>query len=348
MVRQIIVYVVVIAFLIFVLLVSGAALFFTISGPVTTRPTISVITYTPTEKDKTQEKTAVPTVHSIEPSSTPKPAAIIPTPKIEATNQPTLLPHCGLSSPQKILYINTGKDAERFPSQAVRLIYINPSGNTASVITLPCDLWVTTPSLVNDYTISATRLCSLIQLVKNSPTKTSNEAGVADIISRVINDNFQLKTDRFIITSTDSLIKAVDKVKNIEINAPETMIISGIPLQKGVNKIDSSAIFSLFSFESQNTSPWESLNRQNEILLALYNKYKTAPIDLKEVMGETSTTTDFKDQELSALQCSINDLNPEKTYFSTIFEDMTTVNEDGTITMTDSGKIAEEIKNIFK
>jgi len=54
MVRQVFLYIAIIAFLIFILLVSGGALYFTLSASGVVRPTISVITITPSGKDKTK------------------------------------------------------------------------------------------------------------------------------------------------------------------------------------------------------------------------------------------------------------------------------------------------------
>ena len=79
-----------------------------------------------------------------------------------------------------LLYINLGKDGESATSQAVRMDGINPVDKTMDIISYPCDLWVSTPSLVSDYTISAIRLCSLIQLIKNTPgTKYKTETASA-------------------------------------------------------------------------------------------------------------------------------------------------------------------------
>jgi len=331
-----------------VLLVSGAALYFTLSGTGSTRPTLSLITYTPSGKEKTLAVTTDVKQKTSELSSTvtARPPIKAQTPIMALSPDSTPSPQCELASPLKLLYINTGKDGERFTSQAVRMVYINPSDKSADFVAFPCDLWVSTPSLVKDYTISAIRLCSLIQLVKNAPGNKNIETSIADVINTVINDNFQIKSDGFILTSTDSLMKSVDLVKNIEVISPETVTISAVQLQKGSNQIDSSAIFSLFSMTGGQTDPWQSMDRQDAVLAGLYNASQSTSTGIKNLISNAQTN--LQDQELSSLQCTLKDSDPTNFKFTSIFKDNTSTAEDGSITMTDMAKIMGELKNIFK
>jgi anionic cell wall polymer biosynthesis LytR-Cps2A-Psr (LCP) family protein len=345
MIRQIIVYIGIIALLIFILVISGAALYFTLSGTGAPRPTLSVITYTPIEKN-TQIGTPAAT-KLFAPTPTTRIQLNPPTATITPLSLPSATPHCGLTAPVKLLYINLGKQGENLSSQAVRMVNINPNANSMDIISYPCDLWITTPSLVNDYTISAIRLCSLIQLIKNSPGKNPGDADIARAIQMGLNDTFQIKSDQYLITTTDSLSKLVDQLKGIDYNSPDAITISGISLQKGINQVDSAAIFPLFSPGTQDATPWDTIDRQNNILAGIQKKFVASSMSLQDLLKSSNSETSFSNQDTSSLQCTLKDIPVEKIRFSDVLKGNTTAAQDGTINISNLPNILAEMKNIF-
>jgi anionic cell wall polymer biosynthesis LytR-Cps2A-Psr (LCP) family protein len=261
---------------------------------------------------------------------------------------PLSTPACGLTAPMKLLYINLGKDGERSSSQAVRMIGINPSDKSVNVVSFPCDLWITTPSLVNNYTISAIRLCSLIQLVKNSTGKNPGTADIAKAIDTGLSDTFHVKSDHYLITTTDSLMKSVDLLNNIDYISPETTTLSGIKLIKGSNSIDSSAIFSLFSANPQDATSWDTLDRQNNVLTAIDQKFiSSSSITLHDLIQGSNSESDLSDQDMASLECTLKNIPSDQIKFSDILKGNTTTATDGSINLANLPKILDEMNKLF-
>jgi anionic cell wall polymer biosynthesis LytR-Cps2A-Psr (LCP) family protein len=346
MVRQILIYTVVIAMLLMILGVSGAALYFTLTGGEANHPALSVVTYTPSEPKAEvvdeQPTQTVPLSAATKTHPQATPSRINPTALSSAT------PSCGLTTPMKLLYINLGKEGENSPSQAVRMVGINPFDKTINIVSYPCDLWISTPSLVKDYTISAIRLCSLIQLVKNTPGKNPSNAEIAQAIQTALEDTFQVKSDQYLITTTDSLVKSVDMLNGIDYISPETNSLSGVNLQKGTNPVNSSAISSLFSASSLDSSPWDMIERQNEVLVGIDQKFiSLSTINLADLIKESNSESSISDQDMASLTCTLKDIPADQIKFPGILKEDTTTTPDGSITVSDMSKILDEMKEIF-
>ena len=351
MARQIIAYVAVIALLLSILGVSGAALYFTVVGSGVEHPTLSVVTYTPSGKiTKVAAQKTTPSVIPVPNTPTVKIQFKTADSNLNPTLAPSSTPSCGLSAPMKLLYINLGKDGESSPSQAVRLIGINPSDKTLNIISYPCDLWVTTPSLVSDYTISAIRLCSLIQLVKDTAGKNANNSDIAKAIQTALNDTFKVKSDQYLITTTDSLVTSVDQLSGIEFTSAKSITISGVNIQKGINQVNSTAISSLFSGSSQDdTSAWDLVDRQNNILSGIENKFITlSSVTLAGLIKKSNSDTSLSAQDINALECTLKVISPGQIQFSEIIKSNTGIADDGSITITNLPDILAEMNKIFK
>jgi len=285
-------------------------------------------------------------------------AIVVPNPKVQLQTPPskpnspttiTAAPGCGLTAPMNLLYINLGKDGESATSQAVRMVGINPVDKTMDIISYPCDLWVSTPSLVSDYTISAIRLCSLIQLIKNTPGKNAGENDIANAVQTALDDTFQVKSDQYLITTTDSLVKAVDQLNGINYLSAESAMITGINLQKGSNQVGSSVVFPLFSASSMDASPWDLINRQNNVLSGIEQKFvSVSTVTLADLIKQSNAESSISGSNLTSLECTLKNIPADQIKFSDIIKGNTTNAQDGSITITNLANILTEMKRIFK
>jgi hypothetical protein len=424
--KQTIMYVGIIALLLFVLALVGTGLFFTLTGAGAPRSQVSIVTETPGEKQGAQPNQEATTSLSDLPTRTEQNIKVTPThialdtplpttpheavvseqaPGLENAETPTNLEHeitpsvsgtvagpdilptglsqelgtpsheataifsphettvastpetgepakaasstCGLKSPTNILYINVGEGSEYNSSSVIRLIHIDPAANTIKVIAPPCNLWLSTPSLVKDYTISAMPLCSILPLINRVSGNQDPSIALATALTNVINDNFGIKADFSFMTKSSTLHTVFESIGEFEYNSPVTQTIENVPLQQGINKIDPVAAVSLFKAGQTEGSTWDVVERQNEIIKGIYAKLLKEPASVEEIIKKADVSTDLNAEQTSSMICTLKNISPEKITFSEFLKEHNITNEDGFISISNKDSLIEEMKAFF-
>ncbi|MCE1253888.1 MAG: LCP family protein [Anaerolineae bacterium] len=407
MVKQIIMYVALIALLLFVLIMVGAGLFFTLTGSGASRSQLSFVTTTPNPN----ETAALPTAESQHAESTPvlessphvvdiphetSTPEVIHEPQTEITHEPLFtiegmptheaplestpaettpvetvelngtpvessdhkstpaesssaaVAQCGLTKPANLLLINTGSAGESSSSLSIRLMHIDPTKKSITVISPSCNLWVNTPSLVKDYTISAMPLCSVMLVISRSNNVENGPAALATALKSVINDNLGIKVDYTTVSSTASIKTMVAQAGSIEVNAAEPASIAGIDLQSGPNQLDASSAALLYGSSPSDVNSWVTINRQNEIIAGLFALMGSPDINLVDMLQVSDIQTDMSEQTSTGLACTLKQIPADKLVFSDIVEQNTQTNADGLLQIIDKVSLQQAINTLFK
>lgn len=214
--RKNIIYAVIISILLIGLCVAGIIAVLTIQMPL--GPELSLNISTP---DTFQLPTEVSTLSTVEPTSTSivtKPMAM-ETIQVDGTPVTTqVADNCGMSGTMNILLI--GRDANEWvpPSgaYAIRMVKIDFDQKKAYIFTFPRDLWISTPSLTNDYTISKIRLAPLYTTIRNSEQNNEADFKASNAVAQTIYDNFEIMADYYITLNETVIADIVDTIDGIK------------------------------------------------------------------------------------------------------------------------------------
>lgn len=421
MVRQIILYVAIIAFLLFILTMTGSTLFLTLSGAAANRSTLSFDTASPTLTTPTQSShstvgpdtlpSSVAGIHLTpsktvsEHSSAPMPSATVtirvtpnhsmidsgtevlspiepsitaetsPLPEISptinltlekdtATSEPTptamvTTNHelsetptgtgiCGLSQPLDFLFIHYGDKINPLSSAMISLVHISPQEMTISVVSIPCDMWVDSTSLVKDYTISGTKICPLIQLAIKSPKNESLNDSIHQNINLSLNDTFNINTPSYILSDSQSINNIIQLFGKIEYFSPQNQIISGVPLTKGNNSLNTVAILHLMGPDMRDASLWEKIYRQNDILRSFLVSYQSSGISINDLVSVGVINSNLDSDQLGSLDCLLKKISSEQISFSDIIRQYSYPDDFSIIRIRDKTSLIQEIKKILQ
>lgn len=209
-------------------------------------------------------------------TSTAMPAATF-TPTAEPTRAADI---CGQQSDITVLLLgeNLPEDRPVRGASAIRLVRVDYDARAVRVLPLPPHLWVDTPALSAEQ-IDATALTLVYQeALQNGPgSDRAKMAYATDVFAQTLADNFGLVPDHTVSVRQGTFVDIIDALGGLLIDLPEN--VDGLPSRSGTYSagpqvLDGQAVLDYVSVYSsvggESLPEWERLERQNQVLRALY------------------------------------------------------------------------------
>jgi hypothetical protein len=209
-------------------------------------------------------------------TTTAMPAATF-TPTAEPTQAAGI---CGQQSDITVLLLgeNLPEDRPVRGAGAIRLVRVDYGARAVRVLPLPPYLWVNTPALSAEQ-IDATALTLVYQeALQNGPgSDRAKMAYATDVFAQTLADNFGLVPDHTVSVRQGTFVDIIDALGGLLIDLPEN--VDGLPSRSGAYSagpqvLDGQAVLDYVSMYSsvggESLPEWERLERQNQVLRALY------------------------------------------------------------------------------
>jgi LCP family protein required for cell wall assembly len=300
----------------------------------TTNPTIIDLQIIPTEitaiTTNTPVVNATPTL--VTDTSTASTVSASPTP--QATNI------CGLTDSQIFMLIGIEKDPSNSVTVAKVIYLVKIVGDTATpgieYVSIPPDLWLSTPSLISKYSISRIQIGSLFAVVLNSESSSKFAGQLASAaIASVIKDNFNVDVDQYITADTDTITKMIDGLGGVAVNSPTEISGNGVDLPSGDQTINGTNAIALLDYFSNTQDIWGDINYQELILKGIHaklnspqNPYKTSGF-LQSF--KDSILTNLADDNIAQLDCTLINTPSQSITYNNIWQPLISSSADGLV-----------------
>jgi anionic cell wall polymer biosynthesis LytR-Cps2A-Psr (LCP) family protein len=364
MTKNVTFYIVIIVFLVLGLITSIGTAYLAFRRPFNASPPVKTTVTIPQQTGGAEQnqESPVPTVFdlSINPTETStvisektpveKPGAL------STPNAGTLQPNmCGLNDSKVLLLLGIEKNPSTAATEAKAIYLVKVTGTPSSpaieYISIPSDLWISTPSLTDKYTISKIQIGSLFSVILNSESKNSDAANLASsAITSVIQDNFNINLSKYITTSSDKIGEMIDGIGGIEINNPTEIKDPVISIPSGVQIIKGKDAIALFDYVVNNQNSWDEINIQELILKGIHSRI-TSPTNPYKASGflqsfKSSITTNLQDDDLVQLDCVLLNTQAHQITYDNIWQPLTSSSDEG-LTINNENAVKVIIANIL-
>ena len=207
-------------------------------------------------------------------------------------------------------------------ADAIRIVRIDFTKPSVSVLTIQRATWVTIPHLEEH---------GITQMIINSAHSYGvhflGKDGGVYLLSETIALNFGIRSDHYLEVNFDGFTKAVDAVGGIDINLPDGYYDSETNYfwTPGIHHLNGKlALF--FVRMRYSDSDWQRINRQTDLLMSLFQKLTTLamvpklPGLVNQVKGDVNT--DLSLIEINQLVCLATVIPTEDIKFYEIGQDM--------------------------
>lgn len=309
-------------------------------------PTLSLVTSTATQPEPTIISPANPT-------ATQTAAA---TESITPTTAPQV---CGQNGSWVILFLGRTIHLDPAPAEMIRLAKIDFDRQTAAIYSLPPDLVLETPGLVQEYKIQTSRLKDIFTaLVITNGESSTTSYKATQATAQVILDNFGIAPDHYITLKEDFVMKMVDTLGGIDVVLPQNFTMpysskyQGMVLPAGKNLFDGEMVHAYTTDRKDTADEFNRLARQNIVLEGLRKKMldPAAYIKIPELYAiyKESIITDLSLEQIAALSCLTRLVKPENITLVTPSLDQMTINQDGSMYMKTPANLVKQINTLFE
>jgi anionic cell wall polymer biosynthesis LytR-Cps2A-Psr (LCP) family protein len=215
------------------------------------------------------------------PTLPPPPTTPPPTPTPSPTAEPTQTTGiCGQQGGITVLLLGESLSEDRSVrgANAIRLVRVDYDTRTVRVLALPPYLWVDTPALSAEQ-IDATALAYVYQeaLQSGPGSDRAKMAHAANVLAQTLTDNFGLVVDHSVSIKQGTFTNTIDTLGGLSIELAEdvNLSLSGSGVYSaGLQTLDGQAVLEYVSgYSTAGIEPlteWERLDRQNQVLQALF------------------------------------------------------------------------------
>ena len=288
--------------------------------------------------------TNVPDIDTPEPTMEPE-----PTVEPEPTEKPSACLQTGTMS-----FLIIGVDApytdEPKGADAIRLMNLDFSNSEVTVVALPRDLWVSTPSL--EYLdIAADRLGLTYYYAKENPPQDSNEVVYGTtVLAQTVYDNFGFVPDHYMTVHISNFDDIVDAMGGISVTVPTQFQSVNYLFAPGFQELNGEQALEYASNMLIDTE-WDRFNRQDLVLKAIFNKVTNPQILLSvpSLISEFSDTitTDLSVLEITDLTCLLNEVSMDEVNYVEVDQTRVTQQVDSDVLQPNYGEIAAMLAEIF-
>lgn len=190
-----------------------------------------------------------------------------------------------------------GIDSAAENTDVMMILSCDFSDERASVLQIPRDTMVNTGNGV----------CKINHLYPSYLSLTKDKKRAAEMLCKFTEDNFGIKTDRYVIITTDALAKIVDRIGGVEIDVPEDMYYKDeeqnleIDIRAGKHTLNGDEAVKFVRYrKGYATGDLGRIDAQKVFLSALLNRLKTlgtvrAAAAAMSVIGEVTTDIGVSD-----------------------------------------------------
>lgn len=301
------------------------------------------------------------------PSATKKPPSTSPvipqfteTPQITPTPGPTIIPTdlpgaCGGAGSMNILL--TGKDAGYFQppygADAIRLIKVDFVTKKVTIFSIPRDLMVKTSALEN-YGTSETKLGLAYKIIMEKESQAADvDIKATSALAQIIFENFGVLPDHYLTIKSTLIKDVINSVGGIEVDIPTDISSDTLKLKAGKQRLDGQTTqeFLRFHENSESSSEWNRIPRQNQVIKGLRSKVLSPAILLRipDLFNQFryGTTTDLSVQQILNLTCMVGEVPMEAVSFDTINPNMVNIQPDGSMLMIDKEIVKKQFISVF-
>lgn len=258
---------------------------------------------------------------------------------------------CSETGSMLILVIGADVPETDFPkgADAIRFVEVDFTNQEVTILAIPRDLWVSTPSLAGEG-YSSERLGQTYFIGKNLATSNEDEVKLgSSVLAQTFYDNFGLIPDYYVTLNMEAFAKMVDSIGGISINIPEDFTGGIYMFSAGEQQIGGDMLVD-YSRTFLVGTEWNRLYRQDIVLQALKGKFLSTKI-IPRIPVLFSQFTDVISTDLSSLQiinlgCMIKNVSDENTQFVEISPDMVSIDLNN-LMLPSTDKIIELINNLF-
>jgi LCP family protein required for cell wall assembly len=224
---------------------------------------------------------------------------------------------CGGQGALTILVLGESSPEDYPPrgADAIRLVNVDYDAKTVKIMAFPPDLWVNTSQIPvvksNGSTLSYTYFIAKSSL--NSDERSKMAYGT-NAMAQSLSNNFSYVPDNFLTIKQYSFKNLVDALGGLSINLPEAVdgtssglgyFNAGPQVMTGQRALDYVRI--LTGNTTKTLTEWERFDRQNQVLVALFNEL-TRPETLAKLPGIINDyykviVTDLSINQLQDLSC---------------------------------------------
>lgn len=238
-------------------------------------------------------------------TATPDSSSVTPTAETKAAA-------CGQQGSQT--YLIVARDASVWESpygaDAIRLARVDFDTATASIISLPRTLVVSTPKLETAYGVKTSQLGDIYALViQREGGRDSADANLkaVEALAQAIFDNFGVTPQHYFVMKENSLWKTIDALGGVQVTLPQALQISGISYPAGAQTLNGERAQWYARHLPANASEWDRLQRQDLLLSGIKQRLAEPEMLLKVPalyqQFQSSLITDLNLEHITQLAC---------------------------------------------
>jgi LCP family protein required for cell wall assembly len=306
-------------------------------------PSLGLPTYTPTlllppATSSTSSTTAVAV--STQPVSTSEPALTLPTQSpTPLVAQQTATPASLCGGPPVMLVlalgVDSGIDYNYGLSDAIRIVRVDFTVPKITVLSMPRDLWVKIPDLVNPYGIDHGKLNQAFFYGGPGMGYYKGPGGGPGLLARTLDENFGLRVEHYGAVNMQTFVKIVNAVGGIDVYLPTD--VDGRPIDSTTADMGyfyaghhhfTGDMALRFSRIRKKYNDFTRMDNQNLVLCALKKKITSPDVlpKIPQIIGafQNSVLTDLSLEQLSQLACLAPKLNRENLIFTSLPQELFT------------------------
>jgi LCP family protein required for cell wall assembly len=270
-----------------------------------------------------------PTLEVELPSATPRPINE-PTPTQMPPTQ-TTQPTCGETGVMTILYLARDTVHSEWPYgvDLIRYIRIDFDNKKVAMVSIPRDLWISTPHLAT-LGIEHSRLGLVYYYLEQATTGDQKLIAktATDAVAQALFDNYGVPPTKFIYFDMKDFAYVIDALGGIDINIPYDIALNPYSFKAGQQHLDGQNALIYARLLPSNSTEWERFQRQNIIIKALLAKV-ILPANILQIPGiyeqlKNDIVTDLSPVQILNLICMIGEVPQDQITMSQVGPDMVT------------------------
>jgi LCP family protein required for cell wall assembly len=239
----------------------------------------------------------------------------LPSPSVDATpsadNQPRTRPLCGGPEIMQLMVVGNDNEYGDYNSNAafadvIRIARINFVEPSASILSIPRDLWVPIPGMEEAAGVSVNRLKTAYAY----GNRYLGPGGGPALLAQTLWEHFGIRLDHYIVINFATFVAGIDAIGGIDIYLEEPLDYGSSAwgnLPAGWNHLDGEAALIFARARPNNSSDSNRIDRQTILIRAIQQKaispqiLPSVPRLIRALTG--MALTDLSPSDLSTLLC---------------------------------------------
>ena len=197
-------------------------------------------------------------------------------------------------------------------ADAIRLVQLDFSLMTATMIAVPRDMWVSTPVL-NGQNIFSNRIGLTYHYAKNdTPSEEDETVYATTMLAQTLYDNFGFVPDHYMTLHLDKFVDIIDALGGVSVQVPVEYESVSFIYTPGLVSMNGDQAMEYASNLINDDTVWERLDRQQQVIEAIMDKVSSPMIltKLPALVTEfnAAITTDLSLANMIDLTCLANDI----------------------------------------